>query len=239
MGAQKYASRLLQFTFFIEKDKTSTRRRNDGGLGRLREGEQAMATLRGDSAPQERQIHLRSSRGASSASCAGMRRLSRLSPRSAQTAARFRRRLGRHRRPAGSAEPAPGFANLARRAPGIGGSPARSSGARAAARRRPWRAPRQPRRVYPRRRGGACRCQCQKRASRGLSPQARGSRSQHRGRAPAPGSIPAGAGEPRIEPLLSKNGRVYPRRRGGACEPEPIRATNAGLSPQARGSPRR
>ncbi len=50
------------------------------------------------------------------------------------------------------------------------------------------------------------------------------------------GSIPAHAGEPRVQPPRVRAGGVYPRARGGARGGDPQRRAGRGLSPRTRGS---
>ncbi len=71
-------------------------------------------------------------------------------------------------------------------------------------------------RVYPRVRGGALLCLRRGIAGWGLSPRARGSRTERSRLAAWRGSIPACAGEPCLGAPLTMRPRVYPRVRGGA-----------------------
>ena len=71
----------------------------------------------------------------------------------------------------------------------------------------------------------------------GPSPQARGSRPPRPQTHPADGSIPAGAGKPRVRPDQRSRSKVHPRRRGEAATKLVGWITGAGPSPQARGSP--
>ena len=73
-----------------------------------------------------------------------------------------------------------------------------------------------PVKVYPRGRGGAFIDFIGIERPQGLSPRARGSPRQKDGVLQVPGSIPAGAGEPRSLNNRNKKVRVYPRGRGGA-----------------------
>ena len=73
----------------------------------------------------------------------------------------------------------------------------------------------------------------------GLSPRVRGSPQRVFGPRGAGGSIPAGAGEPRVAGPLRGLPRVYPRGCGGATS-EPVTGwALPGLSPRVRGSRRR
>ena len=92
------------------------------------------------------------------------------------------------------------------------------------------------RRVYPRGRGGAAIIDAAKIYAEGLSPRARGSQPNLKRWARWPGSIPAGAGEPRHSSRPRTNARVYPRGRGGAFAVAPPLPLTKGLSPRARGS---
>ena len=91
-------------------------------------------------------------------------------------------------------------------------------------------------RVYPRPRGGALGATQNTHIIVGLSPPTRGSpvgKGSHLGVA---GSIPAHAGEPRTNIVVSPYCKVYPRPRGGAGSMASIRSSVAGLSPPTRGS---
>ena len=94
-----------------------------------------------------------------------------------------------------------------------------------------------PARVYPRRCGGAVFSVAGGASETGLSPQVRGSRAACLAGGVAPGSIPAGAGEPLTPSVLACAARVYPRRCGGAQVPTREGVSLLGLSPQVRGSP--
>ena len=69
--------------------------------------------------------------------------------------------------------------------------------------------------VYPRRRGGTSFKYGNTESVSGLSPQARGNRAVQTRLPVGNWSIPAGAGEPRIEQPWAECCEVYPRRRGG------------------------
>ena len=91
--------------------------------------------------------------------------------------------------------------------------------------------------VHPRRRGEASPVRPSSDEENGPSPQARGShRPAHRGRG-GRGSIPAGAGKPRGQVRRRSRSTVHPRRRGEALSEANRSRTQAGPSPQARGSP--
>ena len=74
-------------------------------------------------------------------------------------------------------------------------------------------------------------------SGRGLSPQVRGNLIEAPGVQRQLGSIPAGAGEPRLCPRPRRRRRVYPRRCGGTGSVGASSGTVAGLSPQVRGNP--
>ncbi len=92
--------------------------------------------------------------------------------------------------------------------------------------------------VYPRARGGAFAAVTAPPRGYGLSPRTRGSQVQRDQLAPAGGSIPAHAGEPRSYVGALRGKWVYPRARGGATMPRHRRSTRGGLSPRTRGSRR-
>ena len=74
-------------------------------------------------------------------------------------------------------------------------------------------------RVYPRRCGGTRLPVMTESPPSGLSPQVRGNRLAHHLRGDPPGSIPAGAGEPRGSATSGSRSAVYPRRCGGTSPP--------------------
>ena len=71
--------------------------------------------------------------------------------------------------------------------------------------------------AYPRRRGGNESRPRKCYPGLGLSPQARGKLERRHDRTEFQGPIPAGAGETGLDPEKMKQGRAYPRRRGGNC----------------------
>ena len=93
--------------------------------------------------------------------------------------------------------------------------------------------------VYPRGCGGANSHDFGRGQIRGLSPRVRGSPSGNDRDNEAPGSIPAGAGEPEPCRHPMAGARVYPRGCGGASRPNGVLETSTGLSPRVRGSHRR
>ena len=92
-------------------------------------------------------------------------------------------------------------------------------------------------RVHPRGRGGADTYAEFKAALAGPSPRARGSLDESGNHLWASGSIPAGAGEPRMRLFGSVVSRVHPRGRGGAARWSAAAHASRGPSPRARGSP--
>ncbi len=93
--------------------------------------------------------------------------------------------------------------------------------------------------VYPRVRGGNAALLSLSTLDVGLSPRARG-KPLSPGRAPTRrGSIPACAGETRIGEYIERQGRVYPRVRGGNYVCGSMHQGGEGLSPRARGKPSR
>ncbi len=90
--------------------------------------------------------------------------------------------------------------------------------------------------VYPRRCGGAEPPTRVWPPPPGLSPQVRGSLDELDRGSGEPGSIPAGAGEPRAGQRSGRSAGVYPRRCGGAEPPTRVWPPPPGLSPQVRGS---
>ena len=93
-----------------------------------------------------------------------------------------------------------------------------------------------PRRVYPRACGGTSSCPQRRMLLTGLSPRLRG----NRGARARPGdwqrSIPAPAGEPRLDSHKVRSIEVYPRACGGTAEAHVIRGQVMGLSPRLRGN---
>jgi len=94
-----------------------------------------------------------------------------------------------------------------------------------------------PQGVYPRGCGGATLFLRRTWDSPGLSPRVRGSRDCRAELDLPLGSIPAGAGEPRVIVTKPKLAGVYPRGCGGAHPRLSITASVEGLSPRVRGSP--
>ena len=95
-----------------------------------------------------------------------------------------------------------------------------------------------PNRVYPRVCGGTAAMNSSPVAAAGLSPRVRGNPSQAVWRWRRWGSIPACAGEPRVETQKALVRRVYPRVCGGT-QPTALRVGDGfGLSPRVRGNPR-
>ena len=98
------------------------------------------------------------------------------------------------------------------------------------------RSRRRSRTVYPRVHGGTVEAAPGRQDAGGLSPRARGNRTEHDGVAPRAGSIPACTGEPALRRRSLRRRRVYPRVHGGtpatSWRPRPLR----GLSPRARGN---
>ena len=93
--------------------------------------------------------------------------------------------------------------------------------------------------VYPRGCGGAPTCSACASIWAGLSPRVRGSLLHLVHFGAQGGSIPAGAGEPRLGFPVAGVRRVYPRGCGGAFSRTKPRLQALGLSPRVRGSPRR
>ena len=92
-------------------------------------------------------------------------------------------------------------------------------------------------RVYPRGCGGTHERALGDRQPAGLSPRVRGN-PPHAGREGDPSrSIPAGAGEPRVDAWQRGGDRVYPRGCGGTVDVESRRRGPPGLSPRVRGNP--
>ena len=91
-------------------------------------------------------------------------------------------------------------------------------------------------RVYPRGCGGTRFCRVCAPGVRGLSPRVRGNRPSIRFCALARGSIPAGAGEPRLTQKAGRDRRVYPRGCGGTRASALPWCFLRGLSPRVRGN---
>ena len=91
-------------------------------------------------------------------------------------------------------------------------------------------------RVYPRRCGGTKTERCRGIAKSGLSPQVRGNHRPWFQNRDIFGSIPAGAGEPRLNSDQLPLRGVYPRRCGGTNCGATANIPTAGLSPQVRGN---
>ena len=90
--------------------------------------------------------------------------------------------------------------------------------------------------VYPRVCGGAKWSTTGIGTRSGLSPRVRGSLNPLTLGPPSDGSIPACAGEPPVQAVLSKRVRVYPRVCGGALAQHRFVLPARGLSPRVRGS---
>ena len=90
--------------------------------------------------------------------------------------------------------------------------------------------------AYPRGRGGTRWSLLLFSALLGLSPRARGNRSDGAGRFDKLGPIPAGAGEPAPGAPSLRCSRAYPRGRGGTVAAEGGMVGWRGLSPRARGN---
>ena len=93
--------------------------------------------------------------------------------------------------------------------------------------------------VHPRWRGGALFILRPPPPSCGPSPLARGSLRSWIPRTRMRGSIPAGAGEPVVDPVRRGGDLVHPRWRGGAFQTNSFDGKPYGPSPLARGSPGR
>ena len=104
---------------------------------------------------------------------------------------------------------------------------------------REGRADRHGRRSMPRVRGGTAPPAVRAGPSTGLSPRARGNHHQPRQNRRDIGSIPACAGEPDRRDRKAEVVGVYPRVRGGTTDATSSTHTGVGLSPRARGNPRR
>ena len=99
------------------------------------------------------------------------------------------------------------------------------------------RAERSSRRVYPRECGGTLVSPPYSASRRGLSPRVRGNRAEGRGGREGLRSIPASAGEPRLEPVQEGRWWVYPRECGGTRSSSCKARISNGLSPRVRGNP--
>ena len=91
--------------------------------------------------------------------------------------------------------------------------------------------------VYPRGCGGTQRQSKANQIERGLSPRVRGNPSNHLCLLFLCGSIPAGAGEPRIALAVISSCAVYPRGCGGTPTRRSRDSRWRGLSPRVRGNP--
>ena len=102
----------------------------------------------------------------------------------------------------------------------------------------PWEYPGldSPMKVYPRGCGGAEEPPTLQWLDKGLSPRVRGSPRELRGKVVRQGSIPAGAGEPRVVGIEEDGFWVYPRGCGGASIGTVSIGEGGGLSPRVRGS---
>ena len=90
--------------------------------------------------------------------------------------------------------------------------------------------------VYPRVCGGTSRCVRPEGLGHGLSPRVRGNRLHQKLHVAELGSIPACAGEPRINCAPFFLSRVYPRVCGGTRRRARSRMSGRGLSPRVRGN---
>ncbi len=90
--------------------------------------------------------------------------------------------------------------------------------------------------VYPRACGGTTEERGDDGAIQGLSPRVRGNPSTGRRRYERTGSIPARAGEPRVDQERAAVVRVYPRACGGTWGAGHRPAPRGGLSPRVRGN---
>ena len=95
--------------------------------------------------------------------------------------------------------------------------------------------PQSDQRAYPRWRGGNAHQGVTPLDFEGLSPLARGKHADRGVHLPAPGPIPAGAGETAITATEPRSSRAYPRWRGGNGWRWPGQGHGWGLSPLARG----
>ena len=112
----------------------------------------------------------------------------------------------------------------ARSIPACAGEPDGSAGA----------GPRQ--RVYPRVRGGTSVAPLESARSWGLSPRARGNPCRLTTAGGRRRSLPACAGEPRLDRIDGVHQAVYPRVRGGTHMVDRSQRRSGGLSPRARGN---
>ena len=94
-----------------------------------------------------------------------------------------------------------------------------------------------PRWAYPRSRGATASISVSGGDQQGLSPLARGNRSDKPGRAVQAGPIPARAGQPQIPRSASCQPGAYPRSRGATLGWLLFAPFVGGLSPLARGNP--
>ena len=92
--------------------------------------------------------------------------------------------------------------------------------------------------VYPRGCGGTVPALLVLLYQNGLSPRVRGNPRYPSRQSWTPGSIPAGAGEPRRRHIFISRQRVYPRGCGGTTGANVCIKTNSGLSPRVRGNPK-
>ena len=90
-------------------------------------------------------------------------------------------------------------------------------------------------RVYPRLRGGSPIQPRKAEQGTGLSPPTRGILAGSAREDVVKGSIPAYAGDPRIQNAVSSKTRVYPRLRGGSPRTTDYYQYSEGLSPPTRG----
>ena len=93
--------------------------------------------------------------------------------------------------------------------------------------------------AYPRSRGATAVGQKVGAFVEGLSPLARGNRRASSGRCRSDGPIPARAGQPEELCTHSSATRAYPRSRGATERNKQLAARIEGLSPLARGNPKR
>ena len=91
--------------------------------------------------------------------------------------------------------------------------------------------------VYPRVCGGTCVASLVGQGKEGLSPRVRGNLQDRRAIHPAPGSIPACAGEPQVGIFTRYPPGVYPRVCGGTSVGSITVESGEGLSPRVRGNP--
>ena len=91
--------------------------------------------------------------------------------------------------------------------------------------------------VYPRACGGTTLPTCEQHGVEGLSPRVRGNRPHFPPQIGRKGSIPARAGEPRLEAQPRDRQGVYPRACGGTASNYNSPKYGEGLSPRVRGNP--